>query len=314
MHAICEQWGDTDAHALLTAASQYLGRTQKSTGRRWTRRSLKNLQEELGWERWMRVTNAVQDLEDITGGEIYAEDGHLQIGQGFECGCETSASSSLLDTASSRATRVPARGDPSPPSPISPSSSPSASDSGRWSSSGRAASRRIEDGSDRSSQDEAPHQVAGRRIGRRQRGATEQEQIDRDQREREKLLRRRGTPVEQWNAADLAEEFRHIAVMTFDSFAKQRNPIKPLAKFFSDARASGVDNAILLTVVQEYLRDYDLDGPPWRPFISIAPELIEQRQTRVRAFGTSRERVRGEEIRARYGSRRRSTSSEPMDD
>lgn len=303
-HPICEQ-GGSDAHLLLNAACKQLGRVQRTTGLRWSRSTLSSIQVTLGWKRWQRVTSAVQDLEDDSAGAILIEGGVVAVPPGMECQC-------MFDTASSGGTRARTRPHAKTPSPSSssPSSLPSAAESGS-SSFGSAASRRMEDRSGGEFDDEAPHVVAGHRIGRRKRIRTAEEQAKADQQEREKRLKRLRTPVEDWTAAMLAEEFIDLAKRKLNSFSHHRNPAKPLAKFYAEARLAGVDNATLLRVTEKYLSAYRLDSPPWRPFISAAPEMISKTSRHRQMYGEGRGRIDIEEVKARYGARRSDPPENP---
>ena len=312
-HPICEQ-GDSDAHQILRLACEQLGRPQKRNRLQWSRRTLSDLQQTLGWK-WQRFHHALQDLEDDTAGQVVAPDdkGVLAVPEGLECRCGTRAPSSVLDTASSGGSSyasagTAARSVPRPPSPSSPSSLPSAADSGRRSSPDGPPQRRSGEGSDDHAQDEAPSKVAGRRIVKRRRGDIDDATGDRARRLRQARRERRLKPVEDWNARDLTSAFIDTVearFVEFGDFGKRRNPRRPLEKFYADARREGVSSTVLWAVTEEYIHGYDLDGPPWRPFIAIAPELIDSRLRRERQYGTSRERVAKDELTTRYGSRRR---------
>lgn len=301
-HPICSQ-GDSDAHALLRAACAKLGPPQKRNGLRWSRKTLTGIQDELGWKKWSRVVNALQDLEDDTGGEVMAPDdkGVLAIPPGLECECETSVPSSVLDTASSRGkSRTAARGNPSPPSP--PPSSAPRSEGGR-STPGLAGMRRIEEGSEASSDVEAPHVREMRRIVRRNPQA----------RARARRVARRGKPIDDYNATDFAHYFRDEARRHFDTFEQHQNPLKPLAAFFAAARRGGppgdadpeaaVDNDVIARVIDQWMASYRGNAPPWRMFLADAPEMLADERARTEQFGHGRARVDHIEMLRRYGSR-----------
>lgn len=299
-HPICSQ-GDSDAHALLQAACAKLGPPRKRTGERRSKRTLNALQEELGWTKWSRVLNAMEDLHEDSAGKIWSQDNIVIIDEGMACECETSASSSVLDTASSRGTsHARARGNPSPPSP--PPSSASLSEGGR-STPGLAGMRRIEEGSEPSSDVEAPHIQRGRRIVRR----------DAATRARAKRIARRGKPIEEYNATDFAHYFQDEAKKHFDTFEQHQNPLKPLAAFFAAARRGGtkdaadpeaaVDNDVIQRVIDQWMASYRGDAPPWRMFLADAPTMLADERARTEQFGHGRARVDHQSLMERYGSR-----------